>query len=110
MPLRFWLSASPFCVVEGGLQAVFFAERGLVLVADRLDDLGQLVLQLGVRGFDRGADLDHLRVPFAVALGELRLLALQIGQVRLELLDVVVGEDRGKVSSVPEPSADFNWL
>ena len=111
MPLRFRLSASPFCASSARLQAAFLAERGLILVLHRLDDLAELAPQLGVGDLDGRADLDHLRVPFAVALGELRLLPLQIGEIAAELLDVVVRRaPPGRCRACRWPSAAFSWL
>ena len=48
-PLRFSASASPFCCVERGRQALLLRQRRLVFVLDRLDDLGDLALQLRLR-------------------------------------------------------------
>ncbi len=81
-------------LVERGDQAVLLGERRLVFVAHRLHDLGHLAVQLGLGHRDAGPHLDDVRVLFAELLRQLRVLALQLRQLRLLLLDVGVAEDR----------------
>ena len=93
MSVLFWPMRFTALGVEGRLQALLLRLRGTVLAVDALDDLADLRLQLRVGRFHRRIDLRHLGMVLAVTLGELRLLTLHLGEVRLETLDVIVGEN-----------------
>ena len=111
-PLRFRLSASPFCALRALCRLCSCAERGLVFVLHRLDDLAELAAQLGVGRLRRRCALliiSGCRSPYRCA--SVRLLPLHVGELGLELLDVVVRQHgRDTCRSRPIASAAFSWL
>ena len=80
--------------VERALQAAFLgvAPPGIRSRTDSTT-LVSSPFQLRLGALDLAAHLDHFGVTIAVALRQRRLLALQIRDVGLQLLDVFVGDD-----------------
>ena len=76
-----------FAGLPGGLQLLLVAPGDLVLAADAAHHLAHLAGQLFVGGVQVGAGGDHLRVFGAVALAQLRHLALGGALLRGELAD-----------------------
>ena len=99
-----------FLAVERAGQAHLLRTRRFELAPHRVDHLVDLVPQLGLGRLDRRADLDHLRVAVAVPLRQLRLLALEVAEVALDLLHVFVREHGGKLSIEPDVCIAFSWL
>ena len=79
-------------------ERAFLEPRPLVLVLYRLQRLGRLEIELALRVGQLRVDAEHLGVPLAVLLGELCLLALEVGQLQLAGLDLrVLRDDRNRV-------------
>ena len=87
IPLRFSASASGFCWSSAPTRLFSCARAVWYSSAHRLHHLRDLPLQPRLRHLDGGLRLDHVRMVVAELLAQLRLLALQVGQLRLLLLD-----------------------
>ena len=86
--------------LEGGGDARLLGGRGLVVVLGRADDALGLAADLRARLLDLVADLHHLGVLVEVALEELGLLALEVGELDAEALDEAAAHDLGQLLGV----------
>ena len=86
--------------LEGGEDARFLRGGGLVVVLRGADDVLGLGADLGAGLRDLVADLQHLGVLVEVALEELRLLALEVGELDAEVLDEAAAHDLGQLLGV----------
>src|SRR5207248_8915207 len=76
-------------------QRRFLEHRRLVLMADRLHGLGRFDFELAPYVLQARVDILNLRVLLAVALGELRFLTLELGELALERLNLwILRDDR----------------
>ena len=86
--------------LEGGGDARLLGGGGLVVVLRGADDVLGLGADLGAGLRDLVADLHHLGVLVEVALEELRLLALEVGELDAEVLDEAAAHDLGELLGV----------
>ena len=86
--------------LEGGGDARLLGGRGLVVVLRRADDALGLAADLAARVLDLVPDLHHLGVLVEVALEELRLLALEVGELDAEVLHEAAPHDLGQLLGV----------
>ena len=82
---------------EGGEDAGFLGGGGLVVVLRRADDVLGLGADLGTGVLDLVPDLHHLGVLVEVALEELGLLALEVGELDPEVLYEAAPHDLGQL-------------
>ena len=85
---------------EGGGDARLLGGGGLVVVLRRADDVLGLGADLGAGVLDLVPDLHHLGVLVEVALEELRLLALEVGELDPEVLHEAAAHDLGQLLGV----------